>query len=51
MEEQHVYAYRFEGIRYDAGTVMGWLEASVQLALQRPDLAREFREYLRTLDL
>jgi UTP--glucose-1-phosphate uridylyltransferase len=51
MEEQHVYGYRFEGIRYDAGTVMGWLKASVELALQRPDLAREFREYLRTLDL
>jgi len=51
MEEQHVYGYRFEGIRYDAGTTMGWLKASVELALQRPDLAHEFREYLRTLEL
>ena len=30
---------------------MGWLKASVELALERPDLASEFRDYLRTLDL
>jgi UTP--glucose-1-phosphate uridylyltransferase len=51
MEEQHVYGYRFDGSRYDTGTTMGWLKASVELALQRPDLAREFRDYLRGLDL
>ena len=41
MEEQEVFAYEFEGTRYDAGTTMGWLQASVELALQRPDLARD----------
>jgi UTP--glucose-1-phosphate uridylyltransferase len=51
MEEQGVYAYEFEGTRYDAGTTMGWLKASVELALQRPDLAREFRTYLAGLQL
>jgi len=51
MEEQGVYGYEFDGIRYDAGTVMGWLKASVELALQRPDLAREFRTYLSELQL
>jgi UTP--glucose-1-phosphate uridylyltransferase len=51
MEEQGVYGYEFEGIRYDAGTTMGWLQASVELALQRPDLATEFRAYLRALRL
>jgi UTP--glucose-1-phosphate uridylyltransferase len=50
MEEQSVYAYEFEGTRYDAGTTMGWLRATVDLALQRPDLADEFREHLRGLD-
>ena len=49
MEEQAVYAYEFEGTRYDAGTTMGWLKASVELALQRPELEGEFRDYLRTL--
>jgi UTP--glucose-1-phosphate uridylyltransferase len=51
MEEQGVWAYEFEGTRYDAGTTMGWLKASVELALQRPDLAREFRSYLAGLQL
>jgi UTP--glucose-1-phosphate uridylyltransferase len=49
MEEQAVYAYEFEGTRYDAGTTMGWLKASVELALQRPELEGEFRDYLKTL--
>jgi UTP--glucose-1-phosphate uridylyltransferase len=51
MEEQDVYAYAFEGVRYDAGTTMGWLKASVQLALERPDLGAEFRSYLTSLEL
>jgi UTP--glucose-1-phosphate uridylyltransferase len=51
MEEQGVYAYEFEGTRYDAGTTMGWLKASVELALGRPDLGPEFRSYLADLKL
>ena len=33
MEEQEVFGYEFEGTRYDAGTTMGWLKASVEIAL------------------
>ena len=51
MEEQQVFGYEFEGTRYDAGTTMGWLKASVELALQRPDLGEEFRSYLGSLSL
>jgi UTP--glucose-1-phosphate uridylyltransferase len=51
MAEQSVYAYEFEGVRYDAGTTMGWLQATVDLALLRPELASDFRKHLRTLDL
>ena len=51
MEEQGVYGYEFEGTRYDAGTTMGWLKASVELALQRPELEKEFRRYLSGLEL
>jgi UTP--glucose-1-phosphate uridylyltransferase len=50
MQEQGVYGYEFEGTRYDCGTTMGWLKASVELALERPDLAPEFRSYLRELE-
>src|SRR5215204_4442091 len=51
MEEQAVYGYEFEGTRYDCGTTMGWLKASVELALTRPDLEGEFRTYLKELTL
>ena len=50
MDEQSVYGYAFEGERYDAGTTMGWLKASVEIAMARPDTGPEFREYLGTLD-
>ena len=51
MQEQGVYAYEFEGVRYDAGTTMGWLKATVELALNRPELAGELRDHLKSLDL
>jgi UTP--glucose-1-phosphate uridylyltransferase len=51
VEDQHVYGYEFEGDRYDAGTTMGWLKASVELALQRTDLEGDLRAYLRDLEL
>jgi UTP--glucose-1-phosphate uridylyltransferase len=51
MVEQDVYAYAFEGVRYDAGTTMGWLQASVELALGRTDIGPEFRRYLAGLDV
>ena len=49
MAEQSIHAYEFEGVRYDAGTTMGWLKATVELALGRPELAAELREHLRSL--
>lgn len=51
MDEQDVYAYAFEGRRFDAGTTGGWLQATVELALERPDYGPQFRRYLRSLDL
>jgi UTP--glucose-1-phosphate uridylyltransferase len=51
MVEQNVFAYEIEGTRYDAGTKMGWLKASVELALDRPDIGSQFRDYLRGLEL
>jgi UTP--glucose-1-phosphate uridylyltransferase len=51
IEEQSVYTYEFEGKRYDAGTTLGWLEATIELALQRPDLGNAVRAHIRTLDI
>jgi len=43
--------YAFEGTRYDAGDKLGFLKATVELALKREDLGVEFRQYLRALAL
>lgn len=51
MEHQPVYAYRFEGTRYDAGDRLGFLKATVEFALRREDLGPDFREYLKSLEL
>jgi UTP--glucose-1-phosphate uridylyltransferase len=46
-----MYAVAFEGKRYDTGDKIGFLKATVEFALARPDLADEFRAYLRSLAL
>jgi len=46
-----IYAYRFEGTRYDAGDKLGFLKATVEYALRRDDLGRRFLEYLKGLNL
>jgi UTP--glucose-1-phosphate uridylyltransferase len=46
-----IYAYRFEGTRYDAGDKLGFLKATVEFALRRHDLGEPFRQYLKSLQL
>ena len=46
-----LYAVEFEGKRYDTGDKLGFLKATVEFALARPDLAEAFRAYLKTLKL
>lgn len=50
-QEEGLYAYRFEGDRFDTGRPLSFLIASIQLALRRPDIAPALREYLSSLDL
>lgn len=45
----HVYAYNFQGKRYDTGDKLGYLKSVVEFALRRDDLGPGFREYLREL--
>ena len=49
LHSRPVYGYRFEGKRYDAGDKLGFLKATVEFALRRPDLGAPFREYLKSL--
>lgn len=44
-----VYGYRFEGKRFDCGSKAGYLQATVDFALSRPELAGEFQDYLDTV--
>jgi UTP--glucose-1-phosphate uridylyltransferase len=47
--DQAVYAYRFEGARYDIGKKLDYLKATVELAASREDIGPEFRDFLADL--
>ena len=49
ISEEAMYAYDFEGTRYDVGDKLGFLKATVEYALRREDLRDGFIEYLNTL--
>lgn len=51
LARQPVFAYEFEGRRFDTGRPLGLIEASVEIGLRRADVGPELREYLRTLPL
>src|SRR5262249_58063834 len=51
LRRRPIYAYRFDGTRYDAGDKLGFLKATVEYALRRRDLGGPFREYLQGLKL
>jgi len=51
LKKRPFYALRLEGTRHDAGDKLGFLIATVAFAMKRPDLAPEFVEYLRSLEL
>lgn len=48
ISNEAMYAYNFEGRRYDVGDKLGFLEATIELALKRPELRESFIEYLNT---
>jgi UTP--glucose-1-phosphate uridylyltransferase len=50
-QQEGMYAYRFDGVRYDTGRPLALLKASIEIGLRRPDVAPELRAYLRDLDL
>ena len=49
IKEEAMYAYDFEGRRYDVGDKLGFLQATVEYALRKPELRDGFIEYLKTL--
>jgi UTP--glucose-1-phosphate uridylyltransferase len=51
LRREKVFAYRYEGRRYDCGSKEGFLQANVELALEHPQLGQGFREYMKSLAL
>jgi UTP--glucose-1-phosphate uridylyltransferase len=51
LKKERIFAYVFEGRRHDTGDKLGFLKATVELALKRPDLGADFREYLKGLKM
>jgi UTP--glucose-1-phosphate uridylyltransferase len=49
MKEEAVYAHRFIGSRYDCGSKLGYLQATVEFALYHPQLGKDFAAYLKTV--
>jgi UTP--glucose-1-phosphate uridylyltransferase len=47
MQREAVYTYEFEGKRYDCGSKLGYLQATVEYGLKHPSLGAEFADYLR----
>jgi UTP--glucose-1-phosphate uridylyltransferase len=50
LKNRDIYGCRIDGVRHDTGNKLGFLKAVVYFALRRPDLADDFRDYLRTVD-
>lgn len=51
MQHESVYAFQYQGKRYDCGSKEGFLEATVELALQHPEVGAYFRNYLNHLQI
>jgi len=51
LKKQKMYAYVYEGRRHDTGDKLGFLKATIEFALKRPDLGEELRKYLKDLKL
>lgn len=49
LESERVLSYRLEGRRYDCGSKLGYLQATVEYALKHPELRGEFKDYLYAL--
>ncbi|MDH5424059.1 MAG: UTP--glucose-1-phosphate uridylyltransferase GalU [Gammaproteobacteria bacterium] len=49
--DEKIYAYHFEGKRYDCGSKLGYLQANVEYGLMHEELGKDFKEYLKSLEI
>ena len=50
LREEQVLAHRYQGIRYDCGSKLGYLQATVELGRRHPEVGADFTNYLKHLD-
>jgi UTP--glucose-1-phosphate uridylyltransferase len=51
LKEEPVFAYEYDGVRYDCGSKLGYMKASVEFALRHSELGSEFAAYLKNRSL
>jgi UTP--glucose-1-phosphate uridylyltransferase len=51
LKEEPVFGYEYDGVRYDCGSKLGYLKASVDFALRHPEVATDFAAYLKSRSL
>lgn len=51
LSEEAVFSYQFKGIRYDCGSKLGYLQATVELGLKHPEVGAAFAKYLKDRDI
>ena len=51
LKEDPVFAYEYDGVRYDCGSKLGYLKASVEFALRHPEVSADFAAYLKSRSL
>ena len=49
LADEKVFAYPFDGIRYDCGNKLGYLQANVELGMKHPEIGDEFKQYINNL--
>ena len=50
LQQESVYAYEFEGRRYDCGSKLGYLQATLEYGLKHPEVGAAFKAYLKKMD-
>ncbi|MEY2661793.1 MAG: hypothetical protein RIQ35_110, partial [Pseudomonadota bacterium] len=51
LKEEPVFAYEYDGVRYDCGSKLGYMKASVEFALRHSELGSDFATYLKSRSL
>lgn len=51
LNDESMHAWEFEGIRYDCGSKLGYLQATIAYALKHPEIEVNFRDYLKKLEI